>query len=148
MIKQKNIRDKMRYSSLSNNMMISELWTTITIQIQYSQARLCSSQASWWADGTHDRDNSAPELAEPPPPPPPHQIIYAYALYPVLVLRSIVDSKGLVCMHAWTYRTVSFASFLFVPFNISIVNLIVLILMNNVFVVVPIQLLLYQYSCI
>jgi hypothetical protein len=25
----------MRYSNLSNNMMISELWTTITIQIQY-----------------------------------------------------------------------------------------------------------------
>jgi hypothetical protein len=34
MIKQKNIRDKMRYSNLSNNMMISKLWTTITIQIQ------------------------------------------------------------------------------------------------------------------
>jgi hypothetical protein len=28
--KQKIIRDKMRYSNLSNNMMISELWTTIT----------------------------------------------------------------------------------------------------------------------
>jgi hypothetical protein len=26
----------MRYSDLSNNMMISELWTTITIQIQYN----------------------------------------------------------------------------------------------------------------
>jgi hypothetical protein len=25
----------MRYSNLSNNMMISKLWTTITIQIQY-----------------------------------------------------------------------------------------------------------------
>ena len=34
MIKQKIIRDKMRYSNLSNNMMISELRTTITIQIQ------------------------------------------------------------------------------------------------------------------
>jgi hypothetical protein len=33
MIKQTIIRDKMRYSNLSNNMMISELWTTITIQI-------------------------------------------------------------------------------------------------------------------
>ena len=33
-IKQKNIRDKMRYSNLSNNMMISELRTTITIQIK------------------------------------------------------------------------------------------------------------------
>jgi hypothetical protein len=32
--KAKNIRGKMRYSNLSNNMMISELWTTITIQIQ------------------------------------------------------------------------------------------------------------------
>jgi hypothetical protein len=34
MIKQKIIRDKMRYSNLSNDMMISELWTTITIQMQ------------------------------------------------------------------------------------------------------------------
>ena len=35
MIKQKIIRDKMRYSNLSNNMMIiSKLSTTITIQIQ------------------------------------------------------------------------------------------------------------------
>jgi hypothetical protein len=34
MIKQKIIRGKMRYSNLSNNMMINELWTTITIQIQ------------------------------------------------------------------------------------------------------------------
>jgi hypothetical protein len=35
MIKQKIIRDQMRYSNLSNNMMISELSrTTITIQIQ------------------------------------------------------------------------------------------------------------------
>jgi hypothetical protein len=34
MIKQKIIRDKMRYSNLSNNMMISELLTTITMQIQ------------------------------------------------------------------------------------------------------------------
>jgi hypothetical protein len=33
-IKQKNVRDKRRYSNLSNNMMISEVWTTITIQIQ------------------------------------------------------------------------------------------------------------------
>jgi hypothetical protein len=32
--KAKNIRDKIRYSNLSNNMMISELCTTITIQIQ------------------------------------------------------------------------------------------------------------------
>jgi hypothetical protein len=32
MIKQKIIRDKMRFSNLSNNM-INELWTTITIQI-------------------------------------------------------------------------------------------------------------------
>jgi hypothetical protein len=32
--KAKIIRDKMRYSNLSNNMMISELRTTITIQIQ------------------------------------------------------------------------------------------------------------------
>ena len=32
--KEKIIRGKMRYSNLSNNMMISELWTTITIQIQ------------------------------------------------------------------------------------------------------------------
>ena len=60
-----DIRDKMRYSNLSNNMIISELWTTITIQYS-SQARL-SSEASWWLDGRH---NSAPELAEPPPPPP------------------------------------------------------------------------------
>jgi hypothetical protein len=50
MIKQKIIRDKMRYSNLSNNMMISELW----------------------AGGTHDRHNSAPELAEHPPPLPDH----------------------------------------------------------------------------
>jgi hypothetical protein len=34
MITQKIIRDTMRYSNLSNNMMISELWTIITIQIQ------------------------------------------------------------------------------------------------------------------
>jgi hypothetical protein len=34
MIKQKIIRDKMRYSNLSNNMMTSELWTTIPIPIQ------------------------------------------------------------------------------------------------------------------
>ena len=33
-IKQKNVRDKRRLCNLSNNMMISELWTTITIQIQ------------------------------------------------------------------------------------------------------------------
>jgi hypothetical protein len=32
MIKQKNIRDKMRYSNLTDKMMISELWTTIKIQ--------------------------------------------------------------------------------------------------------------------
>ena len=32
--KAKNIRDKMGYSNLSNNMIISELRTTITIQIQ------------------------------------------------------------------------------------------------------------------
>jgi hypothetical protein len=32
--KSKNIRDKMRYSNLSNNMMISKLRTTVTIQIQ------------------------------------------------------------------------------------------------------------------
>jgi hypothetical protein len=29
----------MRYSNLSNNMMTSELWTTITIQIQYVDGR-------------------------------------------------------------------------------------------------------------
>jgi hypothetical protein len=29
----------MRYSNLSNNMMISKLWTTITIQIQYVDGR-------------------------------------------------------------------------------------------------------------
>jgi hypothetical protein len=62
----------MRYSNLSNNMMISELWTTIQIQIQTSsQARLCSCQASLWVGGAHDRHNSAPELTEHPPPPPP-----------------------------------------------------------------------------
>ena len=56
--------------NLGNNMMISKLWTTITIQIRYSsEARLCSSEASWWAGGTHDQHNSAPELAEHPPPP-------------------------------------------------------------------------------
>ena len=32
--KAKNNRDKMRYSNLSNNMMISKLQTTITIQIR------------------------------------------------------------------------------------------------------------------
>jgi hypothetical protein len=66
MIKQKIIRDKVRYCNLSNNMMI------ISKQLQFkynnSQARLCSSQASWWADGTHDHHNSVPELAEHPPP--------------------------------------------------------------------------------
>ena len=43
MIKQKIIRDKVRYCNLSNNMMI------ISKQLQFkynSQARLCSSQAS------------------------------------------------------------------------------------------------------
>jgi hypothetical protein len=30
----------MRYSNLSNNMMISKLWTTITIQIQYVDGRV------------------------------------------------------------------------------------------------------------
>ena len=29
----------MRYSNLSNNMMMNELWTTITIQIQYVDGR-------------------------------------------------------------------------------------------------------------
>ena len=41
------------------------------LQFKYSsQARLCSSEASCWVGGTHDRHNSAPELAEHPPPPP------------------------------------------------------------------------------
>jgi hypothetical protein len=53
----------MRYSNLSNNMMISKLWTTITIQIQYSMLM---------AGSTHDRRNSAPEQAEHPYP---HQIM-------------------------------------------------------------------------
>jgi hypothetical protein len=57
MIKQKIIRGKMRYSNLSNNMMISELCEQ-QLQFKYgSQARFC-----------HDRHNSAPELAEHPPP--------------------------------------------------------------------------------
>ena len=43
MIKQKIIRGKMRYSNLSNNMIISEQ----QLQFKYSnQARLCSSEAS------------------------------------------------------------------------------------------------------
>jgi hypothetical protein len=61
MIKQKSIRGKMRYSNLSNNMMISELCEQ-QLQFKYgSQARFC-----------HDRHNSAPELAEHPPPLPDH----------------------------------------------------------------------------
>jgi hypothetical protein len=62
--KAKNNRDKMRYSNLSNNMMISKLWTTITIQIQYVDGRVAhmtdttlhhSLQSSppttsWWID--------------------------------------------------------------------------------------------------
>ena len=36
MIKQQIIRGKMRYSNLSNNMTISKLWATITIQ-NYSE---------------------------------------------------------------------------------------------------------------
>ena len=45
MINQKNIREKMRYSNLSNNMMI----TNCEQQLQFkysSQERVCSSQAS------------------------------------------------------------------------------------------------------
>jgi hypothetical protein len=51
MIKQNIIWDKMRYSNLSNNMMISELWTTITIQIQWSIAvqwsKLMGGRHTW-----------------------------------------------------------------------------------------------------
>ena len=44
MIKQKTIRDKMRYSNLSNNMIIN---CEQQLQFKYSsQARLCSSEAS------------------------------------------------------------------------------------------------------
>jgi hypothetical protein len=45
-------------------------WANCEQQLQFkycSQARLCSSEASWWAGGTDDRHNSAPELAEQPP---------------------------------------------------------------------------------
>ena len=55
--KAKNIRDKIRYSNLSNKMMISELWTTIIliIKIQY-------------VDGQAAHMTFALELAEHPLP--------------------------------------------------------------------------------
>jgi hypothetical protein len=40
---------------------------TIWIISGMNQARFCSSEASWWASGTHDQHISAPELAEHPP---------------------------------------------------------------------------------
>ena len=41
------IYNKMRYSNLSNNMMIIELYCEQQLQFKYSsQARLCSSEAS------------------------------------------------------------------------------------------------------
>jgi hypothetical protein len=56
----------MRYSNVSNNMMILGNCEQ-QLQFKYSsQAIFCSSEESWWSGGTHDRHNSAPELAELP----------------------------------------------------------------------------------
>jgi hypothetical protein len=53
MMKQKNIRDKMIYSTLSNNMMIKNCKQQL--QFKYSsQGRFGSSQAGLWAGSAHD----------------------------------------------------------------------------------------------
>ena len=65
--KAKNNRDKMRYSNLSNNMMISKLWTTITIQIQYVDGRAAhmtdtTLHQSWQSSPLPDHAGSIPVL--------------------------------------------------------------------------------------
>ena len=64
--KAKNNRDKMRYSNLSNNMMISKLWTTITIQIQYVNGRAAHNDTtlhqSWQSSPLPDHAGSIPGL--------------------------------------------------------------------------------------
>jgi hypothetical protein len=60
----------MRYSTLSNNMMISKLWMNNynSNTVVKQGFAVVTSQASWWVGSAHDRHNSAPELAEHHPP--------------------------------------------------------------------------------
>jgi hypothetical protein len=69
MIKQKIIRGKMRYSNLSNNMMISELRTTITIQIQSKQDFAVVKQVDGRA--AHMTDTTRHQSWQSTPPPLP-----------------------------------------------------------------------------
>jgi hypothetical protein len=63
----KNNRDRMRYSNLSNNMMITKLWITITIQIQYVDGRAAhmtdtTLHQSWQSSPLPDHAGSIPVL--------------------------------------------------------------------------------------
>jgi hypothetical protein len=77
------------------------------LQFKYSsQARLCSSEASWWAGGTHDRHNSAPQPAEHPPPPTRSCWIHPWFYYKLIsflisILRILVfrmKNTSIYCM--------------------------------------------------
>jgi hypothetical protein len=76
MIKQKNIRDKMRYSNLSNNMMISELWTNNS----YSSNTVVEEILQLYVDGraAHVTDTTLHQGWQSTPPPPTR----SYCIHP------------------------------------------------------------------